>query len=116
MEISLNLFPEKYFLKKNSFYLLVLLIWKLNFKKSNIMQRQSFSYLNLDPSILEAIRDSGYTEPTPIQMQAIPKILAGVDLLASAQTGTGKTGAFLLPLLDILSKPAKIKGYGPRAL
>lgn len=77
---------------------------------------KSFIDLDLDPSILDAIRDAGYTTPTPIQSQAIPKILAGIDLLASAQTGTGKTGAFLLPLLNMLIKPSKIKGYGPRAL
>ncbi|MBA3238928.1 MAG: DEAD/DEAH box helicase [Parachlamydiaceae bacterium] len=77
---------------------------------------QDFTDLDLDPSILDAIREAGYTTPTPIQSQAIPKILAGIDLLASAQTGTGKTGAFLLPLLHMLLKPSKLKGYGPRAL
>lgn len=86
----------------------------LNSNKSGIMQ--DFTDLNLDPSILDAIREAGYTVPTPIQSQAIPKILAGIDLLASAQTGTGKTGAFLLPLINILLKPSKLKGYGPRAL
>jgi superfamily II DNA/RNA helicase len=75
-----------------------------------------FNALNLHPAILDAIRESGYTAPTPIQRQAIPKILSGVDLLASAQTGTGKTGAFLLPTLQRLTIPSKVKGIGPRAL
>lgn len=75
-----------------------------------------FSTLNLHPGILEAIRQCGYTEPTPIQKEAIPKVLAGIDLLASAQTGTGKTGAFLLPILHLLTLPSKVKGSGPRAL
>lgn len=75
-----------------------------------------FSDLNLHPAILDAIRECGFTTPTPIQSQAIPKVLAGVDLLASAQTGTGKTGAFLLPILHRMTTPSKAKGFGPRAL
>lgn len=61
-----------------------------------------FSSLNLDPRILRAIEEEGYTEPTPIQAQAIPHVLAGRDLMAMAQTGTGKTAAFTLPLLQRL--------------
>ena len=61
-----------------------------------------FSSLNLDPQILRAVEEEGYTEPTPIQAQAIPHILAGRDLMAMAQTGTGKTAAFTLPLLQRL--------------
>jgi ATP-dependent RNA helicase RhlE len=61
-----------------------------------------FSSLNLDPQILRAIEEEGYTEPTPIQAQAIPQVLAGRDLMAMAQTGTGKTAAFTLPLLQLL--------------
>ncbi|MDO8464806.1 MAG: DEAD/DEAH box helicase [Gallionella sp.] len=61
-----------------------------------------FSSLNLDPQILRAIEEEGYTEPTPIQAQAIPHVLAGRDLMAMAQTGTGKTAAFTLPLLQLL--------------
>jgi len=61
-----------------------------------------FSSLNLDPQILRAIKEDGYTEPTPIQAQAIPHVLAGRDLMAMAQTGTGKTAAFTLPLLQLL--------------
>ncbi len=61
-----------------------------------------FSSLALDPQILRAVEEQGYTEPTPIQVQAIPHILAGRDLMAMAQTGTGKTAAFTLPLLQRL--------------
>ncbi len=61
-----------------------------------------FSALNLDPLILRAVEEEGYTEPTPIQAQAIPHVLAGRDLMAMAQTGTGKTAAFTLPLLQRL--------------
>jgi ATP-dependent RNA helicase RhlE len=61
-----------------------------------------FKALHLIEPILEAIRAEGYEKPTPIQLQAIPKILAGHDLLACAQTGTGKTAAFALPILQLL--------------
>src|SRR5512135_1684381 len=61
-----------------------------------------FSSLNLDPLIQRAIGELGYTEPTPIQAQAIPHVLAGRDLMAMAQTGTGKTAAFTLPMLQRL--------------
>ncbi len=61
-----------------------------------------FASLNLDAQILRAIEEEGYTEPTPIQAQAIPHVLAGRDLMAMAQTGTGKTAAFTLPLLQRL--------------
>ncbi|HBT84089.1 MAG TPA: ATP-dependent helicase, partial [Desulfuromonas sp.] len=56
----------------------------------------SFQELNLAAPILRAIENCGYTEPTPIQARAIPEILAGRDVLATAQTGTGKTAAFML--------------------
>ncbi len=69
-----------------------------------------FSSLGLDARILQAIADSGYTEPTPIQTAAIPQVLAGHDLIGIAQTGTGKTAAFTLPILTQLSK---ISGQGP---
>lgn len=62
----------------------------------------NFADLNLDPLILKAIEEAGYTTPTPIQAQAIPHVLAGRDLMAMAQTGTGKTAAFTLPLLQRL--------------
>ncbi len=64
----------------------------------------NFRELNLHESLLEAISYMGFETPTPIQQQAIPQILAGRDMLASAQTGTGKTAAFILPILDILSE------------
>ncbi|OFZ73552.1 MAG: hypothetical protein A2W04_10100 [Betaproteobacteria bacterium RBG_16_64_9] len=62
----------------------------------------SFSELNLRPELLKAIEDEGYTEPTPVQVQAIPHVLAGRDVLGGAQTGTGKTAGFGLPLLQRL--------------
>ena len=62
----------------------------------------SFSSLGLDKTLLRAIAEQGYSAPTPIQSQAIPAVLAGRDLLAAAQTGTGKTAAFTLPLLQRL--------------
>ncbi len=61
-----------------------------------------FTSLELDPPILRAIEETGYTEPTPIQAQAIPHVIAGRDLMAMAQTGTGKTAAFTLPMLQRL--------------
>src|SRR5688500_14001498 len=62
-----------------------------------------FRALHLSPPILQAVRDAGYTEPTPIHVAAIPHILAGHDVLGIAQTGTGKTAAFVLPILTKLS-------------
>ncbi|SEL09793.1 DEAD/DEAH box helicase [Nitrosovibrio tenuis] len=76
----------------------------------------SFEKLNLHPLILKAIIDSGYTSPTPVQEQAIPELLAGHDIMASAQTGTGKTAAFMLPALHRLASPSKVSGRGPRVL
>src|SRR5688572_16642971 len=64
----------------------------------------TFESLGLSPIALRALADEGYAEPTPIQTRAIPPALAGRDLLACAQTGTGKTAAFLLPILDRLAK------------
>ncbi|MBP7901079.1 MAG: DEAD/DEAH box helicase, partial [Gammaproteobacteria bacterium] len=62
----------------------------------------SFAELGLSPLILRAVEELGYREPTPIQRQAIPVVLAGGDILAAAQTGTGKTAAFTLPVLTRL--------------
>ena len=62
-----------------------------------------FQALGLDPKILQAVKEAGYTEPTPIQSAAIPPIIAGHDLIGIAQTGTGKTAAFTLPMLTKLS-------------
>ena len=63
----------------------------------------SFAALHLDPKILLAVQEAGYTEPTPIQTAAIPQVLAGHDLIGIAQTGTGKTAAFTLPMLTKLA-------------
>jgi ATP-dependent RNA helicase RhlE len=62
----------------------------------------SFDLLGLRPELLRAVAEQGYTEPTPVQSQAIPVVLEGRDLLAGAQTGTGKTAAFVLPMLQML--------------
>ena len=67
-----------------------------------------FEELNLAPAILKAVLEQGYDTPTPIQVQAIPAVLAGSDLLGGAQTGTGKTAAFTLPLLQRLSTEARV--------
>ena len=74
----------------------------------------SFESLNLDNALLRAIEESGYTTPTAIQAQAIPVVTAGHDLMASAQTGTGKTAAFMLPALNLLATPHELKSRGPR--
>ncbi len=66
----------------------------------------SFSELGLIPEILQAVTDAGYTTPTPIQRQAIPVVLAGHDVMGGAQTGTGKTAGFTLPLLNRLARHA----------
>jgi ATP-dependent RNA helicase RhlE len=66
----------------------------------------SFADLNLLPELLKAVADQGYTEPTPIQAQAIPLVLQGRDVLGGAQTGTGKTAGFTLPLLQRLARHA----------
>ena len=63
----------------------------------------NFDDLKLAPAILKAVREQGYETPTPIQAQAIPAVLEGQDLLAGAQTGTGKTAAFTLPMLHKLA-------------
>ncbi len=77
----------------------------------------SFENLGLSIELLNAVKSQGYTQPTPIQTQAIPAIFKGRDILAGAQTGTGKTAAFALPLLQILSNnPSKKKCRKPRAL
>src|SRR5947199_7362872 len=65
----------------------------------------SFHALNLSPKILQAVHEAGYTEPTPIQVAAIPPVLAGHDVIGIAQTGTGKTAAFVWPILMKLLEP-----------
>src|SRR5436190_23696606 len=64
----------------------------------------SFRALNLSPEMLQAVHDAGYTEPTPIQVATIPLILTGNDVIGIAQTGTGKTAAFVLPILMKLAE------------
>ncbi len=75
----------------------------------------TFSDLSLDPRVLQAVTKSGYVTPTPIQIQAIPHALEGRDVLGIAQTGTGKTGAFVLPMLTHLSK-GRARARMPRSL
>lgn len=78
---------------------------------------KGFETLGLIEPLLKAVSDSGYQIPTPIQVQAIPKLLEGRDLLGCAQTGTGKTGAFALPILQQLARhPKKAQPRRPRAL
>ncbi len=76
----------------------------------------SFTSLSLSPLILKAINDQGYETPTPIQVEAIPAILKGHDVMAAAQTGTGKTAGFTLPLLQLLSKGNHAHANQVRAL
>src|SRR6185369_13998237 len=65
-----------------------------------------FKALKLSDLVLRGVQAAGYTDPTPIQLRAIPAVLGGGDLIASAQTGTGKTAAFALPILTRLGKHA----------
>ena len=76
----------------------------------------SFSTLGLDSSLLDNLARLGYAEPTPVQRQGIPAVLAGGDLLVSSQTGSGKTAAFVLPGLQRLRTPSALAGKGPRML
>jgi ATP-dependent RNA helicase RhlE len=77
----------------------------------------TFSELGLDPALLKAIQASGYETPTPIQVQSIPHVLAGKDIMGIAQTGTGKTAAFALPILHRLKhEPRNAPRQGARAL
>lgn len=75
----------------------------------------SFSTLGLSPKLLQSIHDLGYAAPTPIQAAAIPVLLEGNDLIGIAQTGTGKTAAFVLPILERFQRKPQ-QGRGPRAL
>ena len=76
----------------------------------------SFKSLGLSDALLKAISKKGYTEPSPIQAKAIPPILEGKDVLASAQTGTGKTAGFTLPMLQLLSQSQPLRNRPVRAL
>src|SRR5579859_7436337 len=72
-----------------------------------------FGKLGLSPAVLDGVKAMGYVDPTPIQLRAIPLVLSGRDVIGSAQTGTGKTAAFALP---IMSKLERHQAQGPRAL
>ena len=89
-------------------------------RRSKARSTMNFDELNLAPAILKAVLEQGYETPTPIQQQAIPAVLAGHDLLAGAQTGTGKTAAFTLPMLHKLtmsrSATNRFGVFGIRAL
>jgi len=76
----------------------------------------SFSSLALSSKILSAIEAKGYKEPSPIQAQAIPAVLSGKDVMAAAQTGTGKTAGFTLPILELLAKGQRAKANHIRTL
>ena len=76
----------------------------------------SFNSLGLTNALLKAIQKQGYTTPSPIQQKAIPLILEGKDVLASAQTGTGKTAGFTLPVLQLLSQATPLRKRPVRAL
>lgn len=75
----------------------------------------NFDELGLGPDVLKAVAETGYTEPTPIQAKAIPQVLAGRDVLGIAQTGTGKTASFTLPMIDLLSR-GRARARMPRSL
>ncbi len=76
----------------------------------------TFSTLGLSTPILQAITEQGYTKPTPIQLQVIPAVLSGQDVVATAPTGTGKTASFVLPLLESLCDEQKVRAKRIRAL
>src|ERR1700758_5706397 len=75
----------------------------------------TFTDLGLSPEVLRAVGDVGYVNPTPIQAQAIPYVLMGRDVLGCAQTGTGKTAGFTLPMIDILAS-GRARARMPRTL
>jgi superfamily II DNA/RNA helicase len=74
------------------------------------LESTTFDQLGLSEELMKAVRDAGYTTPTPIQAQAIPLVLKGRDVMGLAQTGTGKTAAFTLPIVDRL-----LGGHSERA-
>ncbi len=101
-----NFIPENFMFAKNIFFKSLLIVKKKTKIKADIsvLMPMKFNELGLMPSLLKAVNEKGYTDPSPIQEKAIPLILRRKDVLASAQTGTGKTAGFTLPLLQILSK------------
>ncbi len=87
-----------------------------NITESTTPATNAFEALNLHPTILRAVIEAGYDTPTAVQAQAIPHALQGRDIMASAQTGTGKTAAFTLPALNLLATPHASNSRGPRIL
>ncbi len=87
-------------------------------ERDNTLSLESITFESLDlhPTILRAVLEAGYTNPTAVQAQAIPEALNGRDIMASAQTGTGKTAAFTLPALNLLATPHASNSRGPRIL
>src|SRR6185312_15194495 len=75
----------------------------------------TFSGLGLSPDLLKAVEQSGYTTPTPIQAQSIPHVLQRKDIIGIAQTGTGKTASFTLPMIELLAR-GRAKARMPRSL
>ncbi len=76
----------------------------------------SFEQLGLSPALLQAVAEKGYSEPSPVQAKAIPAVLSGRDVMAAAQTGTGKTAGFTLPILQRLQETAPVHPHRIRAL
>ena len=76
----------------------------------------NFASLGLSAPILKAVDEQGYDKPSPIQSQAIPAIIDGKDVMAAAQTGTGKTAGFTLPILELLSKGPRVQANQARVL
>ncbi len=111
---SANSRPPNFF--QRSFFHLPEPVSKEELLRGPILQEivisTSFESLGLLPELLRAVAEQGYTEPTPIQSQAIPIVLSGRDLLGAAQTGTGKTAGFTLPLLQRLA-PMATKSFSP---
>tara|TARA_R110000850_G_scaffold277144_4_gene424305 strand:+ start:103696 stop:105099 length:1404 start_codon:yes stop_codon:yes gene_type:complete len=92
-------------------------LWQAGAGAQLLSHSVSFADLGLAEPLLRAVSDTGYTTPTPIQAQAIPLVMQGGDLLAAAQTGTGKTAGFTLPILHrLLASPAKRAAGRPRCL
>ena len=85
---------------------------RTHFKKYKLL----FTDLNIIKPILDALNEEGYTRPTPIQQVAIPHVMAQKDLLGCAQTGTGKTAAFAIPMLQLLAKPKVMASSGVRPI
>jgi ATP-dependent RNA helicase RhlE len=82
-----------------------------------LIDQSQFAALGLSDPLVRSVAEAGYKEPTPIQSKAVPHVLAGNDLLAAAQTGTGKTAAFVLPILDrLMQNPRAPQVTGPRCL